>query len=153
MDMNKQCFKCHKTKSLTLFYRHKRMSDGHLGKCKDCTKHDAMERYNSPEGRIKVAKYEKLRFQTPHRKAMVRKYAVKRRIKFPGKAKCNRAVSNALRDKRLIQMPCEICGDTKVQAHHEDYRSPLKVRWMCFKHHREIGHGQKVGHSQPLNQL
>ncbi len=31
--------------------------------------------------------------------------------------------------------PCEKCGSTKVQAHHEDYNKPLEVHWLCKLHH------------------
>lgn len=37
----KECFKCHITKELKEFYKHPRMSDGHLNKCKECTRRDA----------------------------------------------------------------------------------------------------------------
>lgn len=36
----KVCFKCHTEKSLDEYYAHKEMADGHLNKCKDCTKRD-----------------------------------------------------------------------------------------------------------------
>lgn len=36
--MKKVCFKCGGTFPLEGFYRNPRMADGHLGKCKDCTK-------------------------------------------------------------------------------------------------------------------
>jgi len=37
----KKCFKCGVEKPLEDFYKHKKMEDGHLGKCKTCTKNDS----------------------------------------------------------------------------------------------------------------
>lgn len=45
MEM-KKCFKCNELKPLDGFYKHKKMSDGYLGKCKSCTKKDVKNRTN-----------------------------------------------------------------------------------------------------------
>lgn len=42
--MEKRCFKCYKILPIEDFYKHKRMGDGHLNKCKYCTKNDVRER-------------------------------------------------------------------------------------------------------------
>jgi hypothetical protein len=42
----KICFKCGHEKPFEMFYRHPKMRDGHLGKCKDCTKKDTQDRFN-----------------------------------------------------------------------------------------------------------
>jgi hypothetical protein len=40
----KKCFKCGLEKELSEFYVHPQMGDGHLNKCKQCTKNDTKER-------------------------------------------------------------------------------------------------------------
>jgi hypothetical protein len=40
----KKCFKCNQIKPLSDYYKHPQMGDGHLNKCKCCTKKDTKER-------------------------------------------------------------------------------------------------------------
>lgn len=54
----------------------------------------------------------------------------------PQKVKAHRLVFVALRNKTLKKKDC-FCGKTKVEAHHENYSKPLKVKWLCKKHHKE----------------
>ena len=146
----KQCFKCLQHKPLEAFYRHSMMADGRLNKCKECTKADvAKHRHENLE---RVRAYDRMRGSMPHRVAARKEYAQSEagknahqralrasRIKFPERAMARFAVSNAIRDGKLIRWPvCEIPGCTaKPEAHHADYSLPLDVTWLCDHHHKE----------------
>jgi hypothetical protein len=112
------------------------MGDGHLGKCKACTKDDVKRRYYDPTFRPRIIDYERRRFKDPARKEKIKGYAAGMRRRNPGKYRARTKVSNAVRDGRLVKSPCW-CGSAKVEAHHTDYRKPLKVTWLCRRHHME----------------
>ena len=63
------------------------------------------------------------------------------RAKYPEKAKAHSAVAAAVRRNRLARQPCEQCGSSPAEAHHQDYGQPLVVRWLCNGCHR-IAHGR-----------
>jgi len=134
--ITKICFKCGIEWPIHFFYKHFGMADGHLNKCKKCTKTDV--RQNRVENIDFIKEYDKLRELRPKRKEDKRIATLKYREKHPEKYKARTAVGNALRDKRLFKHPCCVCGEKKVQAHHEDYTKPLQVIWVCIKHHRDI---------------
>ncbi len=139
--MTKECFKCKRVLDLTEFYKHPQMKDGHLNKCKECTKKDVSEKYYSEhESR---AEYERKRNKTPHRKAQVIKYMRKNREDNPEKYKARSVVSGAIKTNKLVRPNhCSICNELcKPHAHHEDYSRPLDIVWVCVRCHRAITDG------------
>jgi hypothetical protein len=96
----KRCFKCGIQKPLSDFYRHSKMADGYLGKCKECTKRET--KVNRLARWEYYSEYDLLRAKDPNRK----KYLPK----DPVKSAARRAVTNAIRRGRLVPMPCEKCG-------------------------------------------
>lgn len=42
-----------------------------------------------------------------------------------------------LRKGKIKRQPCIDCGKSKSEAHHPDYNYPLRVMWLCRKHHAE----------------
>lgn len=138
----KTCFKCGISKPFDAFYKHKRMADGYLGKCKICTKMDVRSHRAINLDRIHA--YDNQRSKLPHRRAAKTNYVRRLKLRDPIRYKAHYAVSNAIRDGRLTRKPCIVCGDPKSEAHHHDYSKPLDVTWLCFKHHRTIGHNQKL---------
>jgi hypothetical protein len=134
----KVCFKCKKTKTLNDFYKHKGMADGYLGKCKDCTKQDTRRHRFENES---VREYDKKRYKIPERRAHVAMVSKKWRMENPEGYRAHTAIGNAIRDKKIIRMPCEVCGNKKTHAHHEDYSKPFEVKWLCPLHHHRLHAG------------
>ena len=50
-------------------------------------------------------------------------------------AEAHRLASRAIKRGELVPKPCVECGDPNVIAHHDDYNQPLRVTWLCRKHH------------------
>lgn len=51
--------------------------------------------------------------------------------------RARKLVAQALRNRTMARKPCERCGLLEgVQAHHDDYRQPYLVTWLCAAHHR-----------------
>lgn len=53
----------------------------------------------------------------------------------PEKARAHWTVSNAIRYGKLTRQPCQVCGNKKSHAHHNDYSKPLKIEWLCHRCH------------------
>ena len=141
---SKRCFKCGETKPISSFYKHKMMADGHLNKCKQCAKADV--RANRSARIDYYHAHDRERNRRPERREKRAVYLKNRRSRSPEKFAARFAVSNAIRDGRLIKGPCEVCGHPDTEGHHDDYNKPLDVRWLCFIHHCEVhGHIATAG--------
>ena len=46
-------------------------------------------------------------------------------------------VAAALKTGKLKRGKCW-CGSLRTEAHHPDYSEPLRVDWLCRKHHRGV---------------
>ncbi len=135
MIHSKKCFKCNTVKSLDEFYKHDRMADGYVNKCKTCNKLDVLNHRLKNIERIR--QYDRDRAKNPERQKAASaisaawKQADKRRIK------CHNAVRRAIRSGELVRQPCVRCGEVKSLAHHEDYDKPLDVIWLCQPCHKQ----------------
>ena len=126
----KQCFKCQEVKPLGDFYKHSQMSDGHLNKCKECTKKDVDQHRQLNIEKIRAYDRARGSRQGPE-------YSLEYRRRFPLKVKAQKMVGNYIRDKKLFREPCEQCGNPRSCAHHDDYAKPLNVRWLCHACHSQ----------------
>lgn len=131
----KKCFKCEIEWPLIYFYKHSEMKDGHLNKCKKCTRTDSLNHRAANIDKVRL--YDRERSKTGKRKERLAKNSKQWRKNNPEKYIAQNAVNNAVRDKRLVKGVCCVCGDKNVHGHHEDYDRPLDVIWLCPKHHWE----------------
>jgi hypothetical protein len=135
----KKCFKCGISQPLSSFYKHPQMADGHLNKCKSCTKSD-VHKHRHGKGRAKVLAYDLERAKTPERIAnrakVVSKWSEDHKIWRAAQS----ALSHAVKSGKVQKWPCcavADCNSEKVVAHHPDYSRPLDVVWLCQAHHKQ----------------
>ena len=94
--MEKSCFKCGLVKPLDEFYVHKQMADGHINKCKSCTKKDVRDRQANLRNNLEwlraerergVLKYHRLNYRDKPKPSKNRKREIinKYKTKFPEK--------------------------------------------------------------------
>lgn len=132
----KTCFKCGIEKELHEYYKHPRMGDGHLNKCKQCTKRDSQKTYekiiSTPELAIKERERQRIKEANRRLFGKVKTYKYSKK-KHPAHS----IMACAIRRGDLKKLSCEVCGSAKSQGHHEDYSKPLDVIWLCTRHHAD----------------
>ena len=147
----KTCIACGVSKLLSEFYRHPKMADGFLGRCKTC--HRASVKANRLAKAEKYREYERNRALLQHRinareryrktdagRAAHRRARLSSESRYPERRAARVALNNAVRDGRLIPAEaCWHCGSRRgIVGHHPDYSNQLGVSWMCQACHRQI---------------
>lgn len=131
----KECFKCKTIKPLTEFYKHSKMADGHLGKCKQCAKTDSLS--HRDKNLVKVRAYDRERAKNPERKKSAAAITKAWEEADSRRKIAHSKVSYAIKKGVLVRCPCCRCGSEKSVAHHEDYDKPLDVMWLCQPCHKQ----------------
>ncbi len=133
--LEKECFKCKTVKPLTEFYKHSAMADGHLNKCKECTKNDVSKHRN--QNLEKFRAYDRARGKIPERIKANTEINRAWRAEDKRRQVAHSAVARAIRSGALVRQPCSRCNDPKSVAHHEDYDKPLEIMWLCQPCHKQ----------------
>jgi len=117
----KICFKCGVDKPLSDYYLHKQMGDGHLNKCKECTKNDVNIRYQGLADNKAFIEKERLRG-----KAKYAKYKYKNKTKH---------VENRSTAKHLRCVGIDLKGK---EIHHWNYNLKNDVFIVSPRAHKLI---------------
>lgn len=140
----KKCTVCKELKPESEFYPSKQQASGLTCPCKEChkarTRDFRLKKLTDPAWREKEIARSRAKYvsgNASYHPEKSQRNLKKWYDKNPGKRKAHWTVSNAIRRGVITKLPCDVCGDEKSEAHHDDYAKPLAIRWLCRKHHSE----------------
>ncbi len=132
----KLCSRCKIEKRKSAFYRDRSRCDKLSHRCKDC---ERLFKRESRERNLESNKERDDRYYKNHKdqKSDSRNaWRLANKLKVIAHAKLRYALSIG----KVKKSNCEVCDDSRVDGHHEDYSKPLKVKWFCRKHHMRKHH-------------
>ena len=124
--VEKKCFKCGEIKPLSGCYKHPRMADGHLNKCKECTKKDVKRDYERKSQDETWLEKERARGREKYSRLGYVNSFNKTRALCPEEANIT---------KRLRRLGLWVKGK---EAHHWNYNFPRSIILLSRKAHHRI---------------
>ena len=124
----KICFKCGRKLPLSEFYKHQQMLDGHLNKCKECTKKDVKHNYEIKSSDVEWVEKERARGREKYH-----------RLGYAHKS-CNYKTRSICQFGSNISVCLRRAGyETKgLEAHHWNYNNPKSVLLLSRRAHKRI---------------
>ena len=145
-DLEMTCTKCNITRPMNEFHKDSSTPKGFCKQCKVCRnayreshRENAInlsrEYYLNNKDKVKsrVKRYNKTDKGIKSKAKACKNWVDKN----PKKSKVRYLVFKAVGDGVIEKVPCEVCGDVNVHAHHCDYDKPLDVMWLCDGHHKQ----------------
>lgn len=118
----KKCFKCGRILPIEDFYRHGGMKDGHLNKCKECTKNDVHKKYLENIEKPEYVENERKRGRDKYRRLGYKTRLVQH---------CEGSSTREYLERRSICM-------TGCEVHHWNYNRPHDVFILGRREHKFI---------------
>lgn len=151
MNESKHCSVCDRVLPRPEFYKDGAAADRLKAACKDCVKlrsrrhrlankkRDAFRsrRYYAAHKGKEAERHR--RYRVTHITEIAR-YQNLHHAQNPEQNPAQQKLRYAVKIGRLSKGPCEVCGTTRVDGHHDDYSKPLDVRWLCRQHHIALHH-------------
>lgn len=141
----RKCVKCNKTRLIKFF----RFDHGcRVKTCNQCrSEHRRIKYRENPDAVNKTGyawrKANRARTRIYHKNwrdknpDKIRQDTRRKRALYPEKNRARDLLNKATSRGKIKRQPCEVCGETNVDGHHDDYSKPLEVRWLCKQHHHE----------------
>ncbi len=119
----KICFRCKVEKPLSEFYKHPKMRDGHLNKCKECAKQDAICNYEKKANDKTWVEKERARGREKYRRLG---YVEKYKSSHPSTKNVYKYISK------------RICIPKGYEIHHWDYNNSYDVFLLSRRAHKMV---------------
>lgn len=127
-----KCKSCGSTDTEVEFYKRSPEGErrhGPYNLCKECMKRNNVAYMRTRPSRGMSVKKSR---------EVMRLAAKSYRERYPQKARATAVLRYAVRSGKVKRLPCDVCGASESEGHHDDYNKPLDVRWLCRKHHMEL---------------